>query len=109
MVVRQGTELQAGSGSGHAELSKTGKARKQELETEKSTGKNAGKLDETKQTGNRQTENTGINTRGIMRKMGDTLRGVETCTKTGEPDQGVTILVLPGLKLVSEIVHQTLR
>jgi hypothetical protein len=53
-------------------------------------GKNAGRLDETKRTGNRQTENTGINTLGIMRKMGDTWRGVETSTKTGETDQGVT-------------------
>ena len=33
----------------------------------------------------RQTENTGIKTtQGIMRKMGDTWRGVETSTRTGE-------------------------
>uniref|UniRef100_A0A4W5RWF3 Anion exchange protein n=1 Tax=Hucho hucho TaxID=62062 RepID=A0A4W5RWF3_9TELE len=44
----------------------------------------------TKQTGNRQTENTGIYTQGIMGKMG-TWRGVETNTKTGETDQGVTV------------------
>ena len=37
----------------------------------------------------RQTENTGINTQGIMGKMGDTWRGVETITKTGGTDQGV--------------------
>ena len=38
-----------------------------------------------------QTENTGINTQRIMRKMGDTWRVVETITKTGETDQGVTV------------------
>ena len=37
--------------------------------------KNADRLDETKGIGNRQTENTGINTQGIMGKMGDTWRG----------------------------------
>jgi hypothetical protein len=45
---------------------------------------------QTRRTGNGQTENTGINTQGIMGKMGDTWRGVETITKTGETDQGVT-------------------
>ena len=35
-------------------------------------------------------ENTGINTQEIMGKMGDTWREVETSTKTGETDQGVT-------------------
>ena len=54
---------------------KTGKARKQELKTDRRKGKNAGRLDETKQTGNRQTENTGISSLGIMGKMGDTWRG----------------------------------
>ena len=49
--------------------------------------KNAGRLDKTKLIGNRQTENTGINALGIMVKMGDTFRGVETSTKTGETDQ----------------------
>ena len=34
-----------------------------------------------------QTENTGINTLGIIRKMGNTWRWVETSTKTGETDQ----------------------
>jgi hypothetical protein len=34
--------------------------------------------------------NTGINTQGIMRKMGDTWRRVETITKTGKTDQGKT-------------------
>ena len=38
------------------------------------------------------TENTGINTLGIMRKMGNTWRGVETSIKTGETDQGVTTI-----------------
>ena len=33
-----------------------------------------------------ESENTGIN---IMGKMGDTWRGMETSTKTGETDQGV--------------------
>ena len=35
----------------------------------------AGRLDKTRQTGNRQTENTGVNTLGIMGKMDDTWRG----------------------------------
>jgi hypothetical protein len=48
-------------------------------------------LDETRRTGNRQTENTGINTLGIMGNMGDTWSRVETNTKTGETYQGVTI------------------
>jgi hypothetical protein len=38
----------------------------------------------------RQTENTGISTQGIMGKMGNTWRGVETSTRTGKTDQGVT-------------------
>ena len=41
--------------------------------------------DKTRRTGNRQTENTGMNTLGIMRKMGDTWRS----TKTGETDQAL--------------------
>ena len=53
--------------------------------------KNAGRLDETKLTGNRETVNTGINTQGIMGKMGDTWREVEIITKTGETDHGVTV------------------
>ena len=48
------------------------------------------RLEQTRQTGNRETENTGINTQGIMGKMGDTWRGVGTITKTGETHQGVT-------------------
>ena len=51
--------------------------------------------DKTRRTGNRKTENTGINTLGIMRKMADTCRGVETRTKTGETDQGVTPVIAP--------------
>jgi hypothetical protein len=35
----------------------------------------------------RQTENTGISTQGIMEKMGDSWRGVETSTRTCETDQ----------------------
>ena len=64
----------------------TGKTRKLEQSRDRSRGKNAGRLDETKQTGNRQTENTGINTLEIMGKMGDTWSEVETITKTGETD-----------------------
>jgi hypothetical protein len=60
---------------------KTGKTRKQELEKDRSTAKNAGRLDETKRTGNRQTENTSINTLGIMGKTGNTWRGVEKSTR----------------------------
>jgi hypothetical protein len=60
---------------------KTGKTRKQGLEQKQEYGKNAGRRDETRQTGNRQTENTGINTQGIMGQMGDTWRGVDTSTK----------------------------
>ena len=46
----------------------------------------------TNKTNLQQTENTGINTQKIMGKMGDTWREVETITRTGEPDQGVTDL-----------------
>jgi hypothetical protein len=52
--------------------------------------RNSGKLEQTRQTGNKQTENSGINTQGIIGKMGDTWRGVETNTRTGETDQGMT-------------------
>ena len=38
-----------------------------------------------------ETENRDTNTLGIMGKIGDTWRGVETSTKTGETDQGVTV------------------
>jgi hypothetical protein len=44
-------------------------------------GKNTGRLDEAKRNDNRRTENTGINTLGIMGKMGDTWRRVETRTR----------------------------
>ena len=43
-----------------------------------------------KNAGNRQAENTCINTLGIMGKMGDTWKGVETSTKASETDLGVT-------------------
>ena len=69
---------------------KTGKTRKQEQSRDRNRGKNIGRLDETKRTGNRQIQNTVINTQGIMGKMGDTWRGVETITKTGETNQDVT-------------------
>jgi hypothetical protein len=64
----------------------TGKTRKLEQSRDRSRVKNSGRLDETKRTGNRQTENTGINTLEIMGKMGDTWSEVETITKTGETD-----------------------
>ena len=70
--------------------SKPGKTRKPELGLDRSKGKTTSRYEQTKRTGNRQTENTGINTQGIMGKMGDTWRRVETSTKTGETDQGVT-------------------
>jgi hypothetical protein len=66
----QGRERQAGSGSGQAERSKPGKT-KTETRTDRSKGTNAGRLHKTKRTGNRQTENTGINTLGIIGKMGN--------------------------------------
>jgi hypothetical protein len=44
----------------------------------------------TRQTYNRETENTGISAQGIVGKMGNTWRGVETSTNTGETEQGVT-------------------
>jgi hypothetical protein len=34
-----------------------------------------------------------------MGKMGDTCRGVETSTKTGGTDQGVTGIIVPSTKL----------
>jgi hypothetical protein len=54
---------------------KTRKTGKQGLERKPGVWENAGRLDETRRTGNRQTENTGINTQGITGKMGDTWRG----------------------------------
>jgi hypothetical protein len=83
---------QAGSESGQARV-KTRRARKRE------TGKAGAETKrwltrQTRRTGNRQTENTGINTQGITGKMGDTWKGVETSTRTGETGQGVTVLPL---------------
>ena len=54
---------------------KTGKTRRQELEKDRSTV-NTGWLDETKRTGNRQTENTGIYTLGINGEDGRHLERV---------------------------------
>ena len=71
----------------------TGKTRKQEQSRDRSRGENADRLDETKLFGNRQTENTGINTQGIMGKMDDTCR--RWITKTGETDQGETVSPSP--------------
>ena len=70
-------------------LVNTGETRKQKQSVDRSRRKNAHRQDETKRTGNRQTEYTGIKTQGIM---GDTWRGVETSTKTGEADQGMTAI-----------------
>ena len=66
---------------------KTGRNRKHGLErTGVKTGKkHTGRLDETRRTGNRQTENTGIDAQEIMGKMGDTWRGVETSTRQVKP------------------------
>jgi hypothetical protein len=52
---------------------KTGKTRKQELETDSSKGKKL--LGLINKTNWQQTENTGINTLGIMWKMGNAWRG----------------------------------
>jgi hypothetical protein len=51
--------------------------------------KNVGLLERTRRTGNKRTENKGINIQGMTGKMGDTWRGVETSTRTGETYQGV--------------------
>ena len=73
------------------------KTRKQEQSRDRSIRKNACRLDKTKLSGNRQPEKTGIKTQGIMGKMGDTWRGMETRqvkqirgVKTGETDQCLT-------------------
>jgi hypothetical protein len=58
-----------------------------ETELEKAGGRQNILVRPDETTGNRQTENTGINTLGIM---GDTCKGVETSTKIGETDGGVT-------------------
>jgi hypothetical protein len=52
------------------------KTRKQEL-AQQQKNRSVGKIlvGLTRRTGNRQTENTGINAQGIMGKMGDTWRG----------------------------------
>ena len=70
--------------------SKTTRTRKRETGVNQELRQNAGRLEQTSRTGNRQTENTGNNKQGIMGKVGDTWRGVETSTRTGETDQGVT-------------------
>ena len=64
---------------------------KEGKETDRSRGTNAGTVGFMNKTNwNKQSENTGINTQGIMGKMSDTWSGVATGTKTGETDQGVT-------------------
>ena len=75
--------------SGQAEKVGTGRAKKQRLRTQEHRKNMLVRL--TRRTGNRQTENTGVNALGIMGKMGNTWRGVETSTKTGETDQGMTV------------------
>ena len=69
-------------------MAKSWKTRKQELEKDRSKGKTLVGL--TNKTNWQQTKNTGINPLVKMGKMGDTWRAVETSTKTGETDQGVT-------------------
>jgi hypothetical protein len=44
----------------------------------------------TRQTGTKQTENTGIDMQAIIGRKGNTWKGVETSTRTDETDQGVT-------------------
>ena len=53
-----------------------------------------------------ETENTGINAQGIMGKMGNTWKGVETITKTSETDQGVTqnIILLVNMSQRCEVM-----
>ena len=75
--------------SGQAEWSDSGETELEQTGRQENTLVRPGK-DKTRRTGNRQTENTGINTLGIMRKMADTWRGVETSKKTGETDPVVT-------------------
>ena len=79
---------QAGSVSGQAKVS-TGRTRKTKTWKNQEHGNNT-LVDLTRRTGNRQTENIGINTLGIMGKTGDTWRWVETITKTVETDQDGT-------------------
>jgi hypothetical protein len=69
---------------------RTGETREQNL-SKQGDGNTLVRPDKTRQTGNRQTENSAINTLGIMRKMGYNWRRVETSTKTGETDQGDTL------------------
>jgi hypothetical protein len=88
----KGRGRQAGSGSGKAKV-KLGGLAKRGRETKGADRKNSGKLERRRRTGNKQTENTGINTQGIIGKMGDTRRGVETSTRTGEADQGMTFTI----------------
>jgi hypothetical protein len=46
----------------------------------------------------RQTETTGINTQRLSEEDGRNLEGVETRTRTGETDQGMTVRYrLPGV------------
>jgi hypothetical protein len=76
--------------------SKTGKGQNKEDEKKQRLGQTGARRNTlvdlaNKTNWHRRTENTGINTQGIMGKMGDTWRGVETRTRTGETDQGVTI------------------
>jgi hypothetical protein len=78
---RKGTGRQADSGTGSGQAggyrvrqrSKTRRAR--ETRVNQVQSQNAGRFEQTRRTGNRQTENTGINTQAIMGKMGDTWRG----------------------------------
>ena len=100
--VQNGTGRQAGSRSGAGRVvmqasSHLGQARvrtrndekKRDWEKTGATRKTLVDLSN-KTNWHRQTENTGINTQGIRGKMGDTWRGVETSTRTGETDQGMT-------------------
>ena len=73
LEVRAGSMVrQTGSESRQARV-KTGRTSKRERRKSRSMEKNL-LVDLTRRTGNRQTENTGINTQGLMRKTGDTWR-----------------------------------
>jgi hypothetical protein len=79
---------QAGSESEQARL-KTRRVRKRETWKSRSWNTNAGWLDKQGELAT-DKQRTQVNTQWIMGKMGDTWRGVETITKTGKTDQGVT-------------------
>ena len=81
---------QAGSEAGPA-MVKTRSARKERLGKSRSWETKHWLTWQTIQTSNRQTENTGINK--YTGEDGRHLEGVETSTRTGETDQGMTYVL----------------